>query len=123
MDISSIVAAERAVDIKHPVNAEPIGLRITLRPDSDPAVVAARRKWLNERLQKGAKITAEKLEAQGLAVIVASISGWDWQGEATFEGQKPEFTASNAERLLKKLPWVKDQLDTELGDAAAFFPT
>ncbi len=123
MDISTIVAAERAVEIKHPASGEPIGLRITVRPESDPAVVAARRRFLNDRLHRGGKLTAEKLEQQQNAVIQAAVSGWDWQGELTFEGAKPEFSEANLARVLKRLPWVKQQLDEELGDTAAFFPS
>lgn len=121
MDISTIVAAERAVDIKHPANGEPIGLRITLRPDTDPAVVAARRRFLNERLARRGKITAEKLEQQQNVVIAAAVAGWEWKGELTFEGSKPEFSETNLLKVLKKLPWVREQIDEELGDAAAFF--
>lgn len=120
-DISTIVAAARTVDIKHPATAEPIGLKVTVLPDSDPKVKAARRKWLNERLQRGMKVTAEKLEAQQLSIIEAAVSGWEWEGELTFHGEKPAFTDGNLRKVLKELPWIKSQLDEELGDEAAFF--
>lgn len=121
MDIASITATERTVDIKHPANGEPIGLRVTLLPDSDAKVVAARRKFLNERLQRGKKITAEVIEAQQTSLIAAAVNGWDWAGEATFRGEKPEFNEANLRKVLKELPWIKAQLDEELGDEAAFF--
>ena len=121
MDISSITAAERVVGLKHPGTAEPIGLKVTLLPDSDPKVKAARRKFINERLQRGMKVTAEKLEAQQLSIIEAAVAGWQWEGELTFHGEKPDFTEANLRKVLKDLPWVKSQLDEELGDDAAFF--
>lgn len=121
MDISSITAAERVVDIKHPATAEPIGLKVTLLPDTDPKVKAARRKFLNERLQRGMKVTAEKLEAQQLSIIEAAVGGWEWLGDLTFHGEKPDFTEANLRKVLKELSWVKSQLDEELGDDAAFF--
>ena len=120
-DISSIVAAARTVEIKHPATGEPIGLKVTVLPDSDAKVKAARRKWLNERLQRGMKITAEKLEAQQLTIIEAAVGDWEWEGELTFHGEKPAFTEGNLRKVLKELPWVKTQLDEELGDEAAFF--
>lgn len=123
MDISTITAAERTVQIKHPATGEPIGLVITLRPSSDPAVLAASRKFLNERLQRGSKITAEKLEVQKVAVITAAVSGWKWEGDAQYKGQQPEFTEATLRTILKDLPWVKAQIDEELGDDAAFFPS
>lgn len=123
MDISTLTPHERTIDIKHPVTGEPIGLQVTLRPESDPAVVSARRKWMNERLSRGSKITAEKLEQQQIAVIAAAVSGWSFTGEATFEGSKPDFSEATLVKVLKKLPWVKAQIDEELGDTAAFFPS
>lgn len=123
MDISTIVAAERTIDIKHPASGQPIGLKVTLRPDSDPAVTAARRSFLNDRLQRRGKVTAEKIEEQNQRVIVAAVSGWTWEGDLTFEGGKPDFNEINLVKVLKKLTWVRDQIDEELGDAAAFFPS
>lgn len=123
MDISSIAAAERTVDIKHPATGEPLGLKVTLLPDSDGKVQAARRKWLNERMQRGKKITAEKVEEGQLLIIGAAVKDWTWEGELTFHGAKPEFTEGNLRKVLKELPWVKTQLDEELGDEAAFFPS
>lgn len=121
-DISTIVAAARTVDIKHPASGEPVGLKVTLQPDSDPKVKAARRRWLNERLQRGnSKVTAEKLEAQALAVIEAAVTAWDWEGDLTFRGEKPEFNAANLRKVLKELPWVQNQIEAEFGDDAAFF--
>ena len=121
MDISSITAAERTVDIKHPSNGEPLGLKITLLPESDAKVQAARRKWLNERMQRGKKLTAEKAEAGQLLFLESAVNGWNWEGELTFHGDKPEFTEANLHKVLKELPWIKAQLDEELGDEAAFF--
>jgi hypothetical protein len=120
-DISTIVAAERTVEIKHPGTSEPIGLKITVLPDSDQKVKAMRRKWLNERLQRGMKITAEKLEVQQLQIIESAVSGWEWGGDLNFHGEKPAFTEGNLRKVLKELPWIKTQLDEELGDEAAFF--
>lgn len=121
MDISTIVATERTIDIKHPVDGSQIGLKITLRPESDPTVVAARRRFLNDRLARRGKVTAEKIEQQQHQVIVAAVGGWTWVGDLTFEGSVPEFNEVNLLKVLKKLPWVRDQIDEELGDAAAFF--
>ncbi len=67
------------------------------------------------------KVTAEKLEAQQVSVIESAVSGWEWKGELTFQGNKPEFNPENLRKVLKALPWMKSQLDEELGDEAAFF--
>ncbi|KRG47342.1 hypothetical protein ARC20_03155 [Stenotrophomonas panacihumi] len=121
-DLSNIVAAERTIDIKHPATEEPLGLCLTLLPDSHPQVRAAQRRTMNERLSgRGGKATAERMEQARIDMLVASIGGWNWQGELTFHGEKPEFTAGNLRAVFKELPWVAEQVDQALGDRAAFF--
>lgn len=121
-DITSIAPNERTVTINHPGTGEPIGLRVTMRPESSPEVESVRRKWLNEKLQRrSGRMTAERLEELQISLITAAVTGWEWEGELTFEGDKPEFSAANLRKVLKRLVWVKSQLDEELGDEAAFF--
>lgn|SRR5690606_35597947 len=121
MDISNIVATPRIVDIKHPATGAPIGLKITLLPSSAEPVVAAQRRLLNERLQRHTKATAERLEQNGLALLEAAVSDWKWEGDLTFKGEKPPFNAVNLRKVITELPWIREQLDTELGNDAAFF--
>lgn len=121
MDIATITPSARTVEITHPGTGEPIGLKVELLPDSDDKVQAARRKWLNERMQRNKKITVEAAEAHQLNVIEAAVSGWAWGGDLTFHGEKPAFSPAVLRKVLKELPWVKSQLDSELGDEAAFF--
>ncbi len=121
MDISTLVAAPRVVDIKHPATGAPIGLKVTLRPDSAPEVLAEKRKLLNERLRHDVKATAERLEENSLTLLGAAVAGWEWEGDLTFEGSKPDFTPANLRKVLVKLRWVREQLDDEFGEDAAFF--
>ncbi len=120
-DLSTIVAAERVIDINHPVNGTATGLRLTLLPETHPKVREAARKALNDRLQGKGKVTAETIEESRLSMLVASIGGWEWKGEATFEGDKPDFTDTNLRKVIQRLPWIQDQIDQELGERAEFF--
>ena len=121
MDISAISANERTIDILHPATGEPTGLKVTLLPGTDEKVESARRKITNRRLQsRSQKITAEQLEAEGMELLLASVSGWEW-GEATLGGEQPEFSADNVRRVLKQHKWIRDQIDREAGYSEAFF--
>lgn len=119
-DISSITPRSRKLDVRHPATKQKIGLQLDLRPDTDPAVRDVVRKQTNERLQ-GERPDAERLEANRLDMIVAAVSGWDWQGDANFEGKKPSFSEPSVRQVLTRLPWIRDQIDIALGDSAAFF--
>lgn len=120
-ELTTIVAAERAIDIKHPATEAPVGLRITLLPDTQPKVRAASRKALNDRLMGKGKITAEKMEQGRTDMLVASVGGWEWQGDLTFHGSKPALTDEALRKVLKELPWISGQLEVELGNRAEFF--
>lgn len=120
-DITSIVAAPRKFEVKHPATGEPIGLKVELRPDSSDEVQAVKRKLINERLARDIKPTAERMESNRNLLLEAAVAGWEWEGELTFEGTKPDFAPANLRKVLKKLPWVRDQIDAELGNDAAFF--
>jgi hypothetical protein len=120
-DLSTIVAAERAIEIKHPSTDEPVGLALTILPDTHPQVRAASRKLSNERLMGKGKLTAEKLEAGRIDMLVASVGGWEWRGDLNFEGTKPEFSEANLRKVIKRLPWIGDQIDREVADRAEFF--
>ncbi|PPT88886.1 hypothetical protein XarbCFBP8149_07250 [Xanthomonas arboricola] len=98
-----------------------MGLRITLLPDTHPQVRAASRKALNDRLMGKGKLTAEKMEQGRTDMLVASVGGWEWQGDLTFHGAKPPLTDESLRKLLKELPWISDQLEVELGNRAEFF--
>jgi hypothetical protein len=120
-ELSTIVAAERGIDIKHPATEQPIGLRITLLPDHHSQVKAASRKAVNDRLISRGKVTAEKMEAGRTDMLVASVGGWEFQDELTFHGEKPAFSEQALRKLFKELPWVAEQVDLELGNRAEFF--
>ncbi|NMT33327.1 hypothetical protein HGQ62_01530 [Stenotrophomonas maltophilia] len=120
-ELTYIVAAERRLDILHPASQEPVGLVLILLPDSHPQVKTAARKSINDRINYRGKVGAEQIEASRISMLCASIGGWEWQGELTFHGSKPEFTPQTLQQLLKELPWVGEQVDVALTDRAEFF--
>lgn len=120
-ELSNIVAAERRLEVLHPATQEPVGLVLVLLPDSHPQVKAAARKSINDRLNHRGKVTAEQIESNRIAMLAASVGGWEWQGDLTFHGEKPAFKDQTLRQLLKELPWVAEQADAALGERAEFF--
>lgn len=122
MDIFDIAPQSRTIEILHPATSEPTGLKVSLLPMSDDKIESVRRKQLNRRLNsRNTKVTAEQLEAESMELLIASITGWEWSGTASFQGEKPEFTPDNVRRVMKAAKWVRDQIDREAGYAEAFF--
>lgn len=124
MDISSITSVTNEIQITHPVTAEPIGLTIRLLALSSPQVRAVERKFTNENLRsRGKVLTAEKLDANRMDVLVAATEGWEWAGDLTWHGEKPEATPAAIRKVYSEAPWIRSQVDAALSDEAAFFRT
>lgn len=122
MDIGSIQATDREVELKHPVTEEGLGLFFSLRSPYSDEVKKAEREWLNARLaKKKQSITAEALEAAKEKQIMAAVSGWRFEGDANIGGEKPKFNPAALRELIRNHVWIRQFLDEELGDTAGFF--
>ena len=122
MEIGTIQASDREVELKHPVTEEGLGLFFSLRSPYSDEVKKAEREWLNARLaKKKQSITAEALEAAKEKQIMAAVSGWRFEGDANIGGEKPKFNPAALRELIRKHVWIRQFLDEELGDTAGFF--
>lgn len=124
MDITSITASDREVELKHPATEEGLGLFFSLRSPYSDEVKRAEREWLNARLAKKKQvITAEALEQAKEKQILAAVSGWRFEGEANIGGEQPAFSPAALRQLIRDHEWIRRFLDEELGDSAGFFET
>lgn len=124
MDISDIKAGERTIEIVHPKTKEELGIKVHLVSLDDDRVAKTRRKILNRKLQlqsKGKNVKAEEIEENNSEFVFSAMTGWEWNGDATFRGSKPEFTKDKVFEVFKSLPWFEEQIDAALGDETAFY--
>lgn len=105
-------------ELDHPSTGEPLGIVLTVvGTDSDDykrAEHAATNKRLNKR---NAKMTAEGLEATTRGLLVECIKGWTGM---VVDGEEMEFTKENARAVLKRFPWIQEQVDQFVGDRRNF---
>lgn len=124
MDLSTISPITREIKILHPKTDQPTGLVIHLLPPSNKKVKAARDLAIQENIQAARRrITqsdADK-EASAIKQLAPAVESWEWTGDAQFRGEKPAFNDANLCAVLK-IEWIRNQIDKELGDDAAFFP-
>jgi len=122
MDILAIQPTTITIDIKHPASSEPIGLQIECTSLEADAVKAVERAIKNKALRGGRNsMTAEKIEDNTVDLLAAAIVGWKWDdGLSLGELRNPPLTKVNVVKLLQ-VGWLAKQIDTALGDEAAFF--
>lgn len=115
MDLSTLVPVERTVDVLHPKTKEPTGLKLVLAHESDPRVMAATRKVFDEARAKG-----DVDPDRGRKLTMAHVVGWDWTGDATFQGKKPTFTTLTLDEVCK-VPAVATAIFQAVNDDAGFY--
>lgn len=124
MDLSNVSPITREIQILHPKTSEPTGLVIRLLPPTHPKVRAARDRAIQENIQAARKrVTLSEADKETSAVkqLAPAVEGWEWTGDAEFKGEKLAFNEANVHAVLK-VEWIRNQIDKELGDEAAFFP-
>ncbi len=113
-------AQEKGIDvaITHPGTGEPLGITVTVAgPDSDRQR-KARAVITNDRIEKRIrKATADRLDEEALTMTCAAIIGWDG---VIVDGKAVEFNPCNASILLKRFPFIRDQIDAAVGDRSVF---
>jgi ATP-dependent protease HslVU (ClpYQ) ATPase subunit len=122
MDILAIKPNTIIVQIQHPASSEPIGLQIECVSLEDDRVKAVERAIKNKALRGGRNsMTAEKIEDNTVDLLAAAIVGWHWDdGLSLGDLKNPPLTKVNIVKLLE-VGWVAKQVDSALGDEAAFF--
>jgi len=132
------------ISILHPVNDQPLGVLITVYGSDSKVCREIQRRQTNHRLELQAKqrnkkkpvTSAEQLEAEGLDLLVGCTKSWrtlifDENGKET--GSRPQIeitdgewldcTPENARRAYEELPWMKEQIDGDIGDRSNFLPS
>lgn len=138
MDILAIQPSTISVDIKHPATGAPTGLTVECVSLEDDRVKQVERQIKNRALRGGRNtVTAEKIEDNTAEILSAAVVGWKWEKpllspakgkKAEVYGEQPDLdgdpnpplTKINVSKLLAA-GWIAKQIDTALGDEAAFF--
>jgi hypothetical protein len=116
MDIGKIVVYEHIFElvVTLPNSDIPTGLVMGIRSASSEQCKAIMRKHTNDQAQgnraKQKRITAEQLENNELESVAASIAWWRWDGDATYNGEKPEFSMKIAVEILGEVNWLYAQV-------------
>jgi len=113
------------VQIYHPGTNEDLDLIINvLGKDSDAfqKVSRAQNKKRMAKMQKGgfrntAPIPIEEIEQDGIDLLAACTTGWTG---VIIEGEEIQFSIDNAVMVYERFPWIKEQIDTAIGDRANF---
>lgn len=125
--LDSVKAANEgaAMEVLHPTSNVPLKddqenpITITLIGQDSDKVKKRQRLEMNKRLKAGRRstMTAEELEEQGLELLAFCTVSWSG---IKLDGQLLDCTADNAMKVYKRVPWLREQVDSFVGDRANF---
>jgi hypothetical protein len=111
------------LDIMHPSTGENLGITITLLgKDSDEfqRVSRAQSKRRIEKTRRGMRgpvVTQEEVDQDGIELLAACTTGWTG---VVMSGKEVPFSRSEAEKLYREFPWMREQIDVAIGDRSNF---
>jgi hypothetical protein len=130
MDLLKIGATKETTDVVlyNPVTSEILlnedgsEMTITMHGPYSQKYKAVSHAQQNRRLQKAQRtggrlsLTAEELESSALELLVKCVEDWN----ITLGGEQPQCTEGKVRDLFEALPWVREQVESAIGDAQAF---
>jgi len=117
------------VNIYHPGTMVDLGITINvLGKDSDEfqKVSWAQQKKRMAKMTKGGfrvqSLTPapEEVEQDGLKLLAKCTRSWSG---VVIDSKDVEFSTDNAVMVYERFPWIKEQVDTAIGDRANFIPS
>lgn len=136
-DLDTVAGSSKGFELQlfHPGTQADLGMFITVlgRDSEEFKKVSAehnRRRVAKAQKSGAARLTLslEEVEAESVDLLVACTKSWRQQdkdtpeGKATLtlQGEELECTRANAEKLYKKYPWIREQVDQAVVDRANF---
>lgn len=130
MDLMNIGTTKETTDVTlyNPVNSELLTnedgseMTITICGPYSKKYKAISHAQQNRRLMKAQRtggklnLTAEEIEASALDLLVKCVESWN----ITLGGEQPECKEAKVREVFETLPWVREQVDSALGDTQAF---
>ena len=121
MDLSAIKPVTIDVRIQHPGTGVETGLVIKIASRQSEAVKTVTRRHLDKHIaRRGKKMTIDDLETQNTEILTAAVTGWEWNGDASWGGKKLELTPENVAEILA-VEWIRRQIEEATADEADFF--
>jgi hypothetical protein len=111
----------RDIKLKHPGTGAELAIVLRVRGyDSDAyrRVLDAQQQRRLDRLPSQ-KVTVDELRADALELHAHLIAGWS---NVSLDGQPFEYSEANAATLLRRFPWIREQVEVAAADRGKFLP-
>ena len=124
MDISTLKPRNTFVRLEHPGTKQEISLVIEMRSrhsEEVQEVAEKHRAKLTNRHGKVREATPEESKTHNRNLILASVVGWEWDGEDNFKGEQPAYSRETLKAWLTEYDWMVEFFAGEFIDDANFY--
>lgn len=128
MDLSDLdFSNDSVMTLVHPATGEPVmtadGKPVTftlIGADSEEAI-KAKREAINRRIadKSNRPVRAEFIDDQAITLLSRCFKAWSG---VTWEGKQLTCSPENAAMIMRKRPWIREQVDAFVSDRANFTP-
>lgn len=124
MELNSVLPTAQKVAILHPGTGKETGLVFLMRPPQSPEVRAVVRAHRDKVLARKGKVSDADATEHGHKLFAAAVMGWEWNDDATWLGEKPEYTEAKLREVLTSEAgeaFIVKQLMEAFSDGDSFF--
>lgn len=117
-DLSKLQDDGIDVPILHPASGDALGITIRVAGPDSTRQRQARQAIMNKRLQRrNQRMRATDIEDENIAVLARSILSWSG---VKVSGAELDCNVENAENVLRRFPFIREQIEQAAGDRAGF---
>lgn len=124
MELSNVLPTAQKIEIYHPGTGVKTGLVFHMRPPHSAEVQAVIREHRDKTLARKGKVSDAEITEHGHRLFAAAITGWEWGGDATWHGERPEYSEVKLKEVLTSQAgesFIVKQLMTAFSDGDSFF--
>lgn len=112
------------VKILHPVTGEEIGLTINVSGPDSAKVQKATRLYRDELIQmRRTNPSSTDTTLADIKLTARVCNSWKFAADTTIDGKVPEFSLEQAIAVMKRFPFIREQVDAAAGTRAGFSKT
>jgi hypothetical protein len=111
----------RELQLRHPGDGTPIEARVMVRGYDSDAYQRALDAQQQRRLERlpTHRVSVDDIRADALELSSALLAGWS---NLAIDGQPFEYSPGNAVTLLRRFPWIREQVEGAAADRGKFLP-
>ena len=117
LDLGSFAEQGSALELEHPLEGTPIGVKIYLIGAESKKFKEAMNEGLRRARKSKAEMTVDQADLETSKTLAAVTTGWE---NVIWEGQPLEFSKENAIMLYRERSWIREQVDSYVSNVKNF---